>query len=206
MSYEPYGKTTVGFGERPAILVVDFQKAFTDPKFSLGGSELIDRAVNNTASLLENARRFNVPIIKCFVGFSDKAEVPYWKIPSVSNMILGSEECELDSRIHNDDYDVTIVKQAPSIFFGTSLMSFLVKHQVDTTIVTGCVTSGCIRASVVDSFSYGYRTMVPEDCVGDQELKPHEDNLRDVGRRYADITTSEEVKSFLESNSKRNNI
>ena len=75
---------------------------------------------------------------------------------------------------------------------------------MDTTIVVGCMTSGCIRASVIDSFSHGYRTMVPEDCVGDADERPHRDNLRDVGRRYADIVSSERVLDYLDEIRKRN--
>ncbi len=78
-------------------------------------------------------------------------------------------------------------KSAPSIFFLTPLVNILTKNRVDTVIVCGCTTSGCVRASIIDSFSYGYRTIVPEECVGDMEEGPHRDNLRDVGRRYADV-------------------
>ena len=79
-------------------------------------------------------------------------------------------------------------KGAPSIFFNTPAAAFFAKNRVDTMIVTGCITSGCVRASIVDSFSLGFRTIVPEDCVGDHELAPHQDNLRDVERRYADVS------------------
>ncbi|MEC6999156.1 MAG: isochorismatase family protein, partial [Pseudomonadota bacterium] len=89
------------------------------------------------------------------------------------------------------------IKSAPSIFFLTPLLTWLTKHNIDTTIITGCTTSGCIRASVIDSFSYGYRTIVAEDCCGDQDADAHADNIRDVGRRYADIMTCSEIISAL---------
>ncbi|MEM1155409.1 MAG: isochorismatase family protein, partial [Pseudomonadota bacterium] len=95
------------------------------------------------------------------------------------------------------DHDVTVRKIAPSIFFGTPAIQFLTRHQIDTTIIVGCNTSGCVRASVVDAFSYGYRVIVPRDCCGDVEEGPHEDNLRDVGRRYADIVTLNETITAL---------
>ena len=95
-------------------------------------------------------------------------------------------------------YDVTFTKSAPSIFFQTPLMLFLTKQRVDTVIVTGCTTSGCVRASINDSFSYGFRTIVPEQCCGDQELQPHKDNLRDVGRRYADVLDVDEVIGYID--------
>ena len=110
----------------------------------------------------------------------------------------------MEPRTSDPDYDYILQKSGPSIFFQTPVTAFLTKHGVDTTIVVGCMTSGCIRASVIDSFSYGYRTMVPEDCVGDADERPHRDNLRDVGRRYADIVSSERVLDYLDEIRKRN--
>ena len=104
----------------------------------------------------------------------------------------------LDPRIYDPEYDFFFTKGAPSIFFGTPLLTFLTRQQIDTTILCGCTTSGCIRASIIDSFSYGYRTLVVEDCVGDQAEGPHHDNLRDVGRRYADIMTLDSIISALQ--------
>ena len=95
-------------------------------------------------------------------------------------------------------------KKGPSIFFNTGVADFFAKERVDTVIVTGCNTSGCIRATAIDSFSHRYRTMVPEDCVGDIEEQPHRDNLRDIGRRYADVTTLAEVLAALEAWRSRN--
>jgi len=85
------------------------------------------------------------------------------------------------------------------IFFQTPLVGFLTKHRVDTVLITGCVTSGCVRASVIDAFSSGYRTIVVEDCCGDPGPEEHEANLKDVGRRYADIHTMESVLPYLEA-------
>lgn len=88
-------------------------------------------------------------------------------------------------------------KSAPSMFFGTPLTTFLNKARVDTVFVTGVATSGCVRATIIDSFSHGYRTMVPEECCGDMEEGPHRDNLRDVGRRYADVITLQESLEYF---------
>ena len=95
-------------------------------------------------------------------------------------------------------------KHAPSIFFNTPANTFFTKYSVDTMIVVGCMTSGCIRASVIDSFSTGYKTIVPEDCVGDADDRPHQDNLRDIGRRYADVLNSSDVIEYLEDYRGRN--
>jgi maleamate amidohydrolase len=91
-----------------------------------------------------------------------------------------------------------VCKKAPSIFFETGVSSYFVKERVDTVIVTGCNTSGCIRATAIDSFSHRFRTIMPEDCVGDIEEGPHRDNLRDIGRRYVDISTADACLAHLD--------
>jgi maleamate amidohydrolase len=83
------------------------------------------------------------------------------------------------------------------MFFQTPLITFLVKQGIDTVIVTGCTTSGCVRATVVDAFSYGFRVLVPEECVGDPDERQHRSNLEDVGRRYADVMTADAVEAYL---------
>jgi maleamate amidohydrolase len=184
-----YGGKPVGFGKRPGIAVVDFQLAFTDPRFALGGSELTDRAVENSALLLRAARAAGLPVASCYTAYHSAADAPHWKIPPVLETLRhGSEAARLDPRIHDADYDVVFCKSGPSIFFQTAAAPFFIRQTVDTVIVVGCTTSGCIRASVIDAFSYGFRVAVPEDCVGDVEAAPHLANLADVGRRYADIT------------------
>ena len=122
----------------------------------------------------------------------------------MESLILGCPECEIEPRIHDPDYDMTIVKNGPSIFFQTPVITFLTRERVDTVIITGCVTSGCVRASVIDSFQYGFRTIVPEDCVGDHDQRPHQDNLRDVERRYADVTDADRVIGQIEDWRKKN--
>lgn len=196
-----YGGGTVGFGTRPAVVVVDFQKSFTDPQYPGGRSEHIHRAVERTAELLEHARVRKVPVAACNVAWCGPEDMGYWKVNSLydGSYWKGHPATELDPRIHVPEYDVTFTKSAPSIFFQTPLVAYLTKQQVDTVIITGCTTSGCVRASINDSFSYGFRTIVPEQCVGDQEVQPHKDNLRDVGRRYADVLDVDEVIAWLET-------
>ncbi len=111
---------------------------------------------------------------------------------------IGHESMALDPRIYEPGYDVVFMKSAPSIFFQTPLVLFLTKQRVDTVIITGCTTSGCVRASINDCFSYGFRTIVPEECVGDMEEGPHNDNLRDVGRRYADVMKLQDVLKYID--------
>jgi maleamate amidohydrolase len=110
----------------------------------------------------------------------------------------------LDERIHEPGYDLVVCKKGPSIFFETGVASYFAKERVDTVIVTGCNTSGCIRATAIDSFSHRFRTLVPEDCVGDIEEGPHHDNLRDISRRYVDVTTLEACLAYLGEWARRN--
>ncbi|MEM7694058.1 MAG: isochorismatase family protein [Pseudomonadota bacterium] len=198
-----FGETAIGFGERPAVLVVDFQLGFTSADQPLGGSPLVDSAVENASRLLMAARAAGVPVLQTYVGHrrggdGATADALFWKIPAVREAFDdGSEATKLDPRIHDPDHDVTVRKIAPSIFFGTPAIQFLTRHQIDTTIIVGCNTSGCVRASVVDAFSYGYRVIVPRDACGDVEEGPHEQSLTDVGRRYADVMTTNAVIDWV---------
>jgi maleamate amidohydrolase len=187
-----YGAQSIGFGEKPGIAVVDFQLGFTDPDHSLGGSALVQRAISNSARLLNVARECGVPVANCYTGYSSARDKPYWKITAVlEGFIDGDHSTQFDPRTYNKEYDVAMRKSGASMFFQTPAAAFFNKEGVDTIILLGCVTSGCVRASIVDSFQWGFRTLVPEDCVGDQHEEPHWDNLRDVSRRYCDLTTAD---------------
>jgi maleamate amidohydrolase len=190
-----YGQELIGFGSRCAVLVVDLQNGFTDAASPLGRSAHVQRAVENTARLLAAAKAVGVPVASCRVAWKNRDDMSYWKISSLydGSFYYGHPFTEIDARIADPDYIFEFTKTAPSIFFRTPLPTWLQKHRIDTTIITGCTTSGCVRASIVDSFSYGYRTIVPEDCCGDQDEGPHWDNLRDVGRRYADVVKLDDV-------------
>lgn len=195
----------IGFGERPGIAVVDFQRGFTDAEFPLGGRPMVRDAVDNTARLLEMARASNVPVASCYTAYTSGRDAPYWKIPAVVEQFHHGHPCtELEPKIYDADYDVVICKSGPSIFFQTAITQFFIKERVDTVIVVGCNTSGCIRASVIDAFSNGFRVIVPEECVGDVEEEPHRANLTDVHRRYADVVGLDEVFDYLEEVRKRN--
>ncbi|MEO1102332.1 MAG: isochorismatase family protein [Pseudomonadota bacterium] len=196
-----FGAATIGMGTRPAVLVVDFQLGFTSPDETLGGSPLVDAAVENTARLLAAARDRNLPVIQTYVAHSTGADALRWKIPAVVNEFTeGMPATKLDPRIYDPAHDVVVRKIAPSILFQTPAVQMLVRHKIDTTIVVGCNTSGCVRASIVDAFSYGFRVIVPRECCGDVEEGPHNDNLRDVGRRYADVMSLNEVIAALPEN------
>lgn len=195
-----YGEIPVGTGAKPGIVVVDFQKGFTEAQYPLGGAPLVMRALENTAKLLKVARAYGVPVASCNTAYMNEREMPYWKITAVRETFRSDHpSVALDPRIYDADYDMVVCKKGPSIFFGTDVAQYFTKERVDTVIVTGCNTSGCIRATSIDAFSHRYRTLVPEDCVGDIEEQPHRDNLRDLGRRYVDVVDLQSALDYLET-------
>jgi maleamate amidohydrolase len=185
-----YGARPVGVGAKIGVVVVDFQRGFIDPDFPMGGAPMVDLAVRNTVPVIEAAKRAGLPVIACVNGYDSPRAAPHWKVPPVLDLLRGTPAVELDPRIAAAGPDVLLMKSAPSIFFATPAAAILTKERVDTVIVTGCITSGCIRASVIDAFSLGFRVMVPRDCVGDHDETAHAQNLKDVERRYADVIDS----------------
>ena len=195
----------IGFGDRPGLAVVDFQLAFTDARFPLGGSEMVESAVQHTQTLLTAARAADLPVANCYVAYSGRRDAPYWKIEPVLEEFRHGHPCtKLDPRTYDQTHDAVFCKAGPSLFFQTAAISFFTKERVDTLIVVGCNTSGCVRATVTDAFSYGFRVVVPCECVGDVDEGPHNDNLRDVGRRYADIVPLQEVLAYIDTIRGRN--
>jgi maleamate amidohydrolase len=192
-----YDSRDISGGLRPAVLVVDFQLAFTDPRYELGGLPMVHAARDRTATLLQTARTRKLPVAACYTAYCSLADMPLWKVKAVRQEFFHGHPCTaMDPKIDHPD-NFTYCKNAPSMFFQTPLITFLAKQRVDTVIVTGCTTSGCVRATVVDAFSYGFRVLVPEECVGDADEGQHRSNLADVGRRYAEIVTVREVEDYL---------
>jgi maleamate amidohydrolase len=201
-----YGQGRVGFGEQPALIVVDFQKAFTSKESPLGGSPYIISAVAKTKELIAAAREADIPIIYTVVGYrADQQDMGLWpaKVRTLANVTLGSRWVEIDDELTVLDEDIVLVKKMPSAFFNTDLTNILIKKRIDTVIIAGCTTSGCVRATAVDSFSYGFRTIVAVECVGDQGLEPHRANLFDINNRYGDIVKNEEIVDWFYSLGKK---
>ena len=189
----------VGFGRRPAVLVVDFFYGCTDPAYLGGGSE--GKAVDRTAALLPAARAAGAPIFYTVTQYRpDAADVGLFgvKVPLLKLLQEGSKAVEIDSRVAPSPEDHVIVKKMASAFFGTPLQGLLTALGRDTVIVTGCTTSGCVRATAVDACSSGYRVIVPRECVGDRAPGPHEASLFDMDAKYADVVGLEEVLRYLE--------
>ena len=142
-SQRSYGSEAIGFGSKPGIAVVDFQLGFTDPEYALGGAPLVQRAIDNTARLLEVARSCGVPVATCYTGYNSRRDMPYWKISAVlEDMIEGEAPTQLDPRTYDPDYDVAMRKSGASMFFQTPAAAFFNKESVDTIFVVGCTTSG----------------------------------------------------------------
>ena len=183
-----------GFGMRPALVVVDLQNGFTDSACPVGGN--LDGVVAATARLLDVARTHALPIAFTAVGFhASRSDGVAWlrKMPGLAALVEGTHWCRIDERVRPLEHEPVWVKRASSAFFGTPLQTFLVGHRVDTLIVAGCVTSGCVRATVVDAVSWGYRVVVPEECVGDRAAGPHRWNLFDIDSKYADVEPLDRV-------------
>jgi nicotinamidase-related amidase len=188
----------VGFGERPAIAVVDFINAFTDPASPLGST--LDAEVAATRRVLDAARRRGVPVVFTTVAYDPalrEAGVFVRKLPALKVLVRGSDAVRVDARLGMQPDEFLIVKHYASAFFGTSLASFLTAQGVDTLIVTGCTTSGCVRATVVDALQHGFRAIVPRQCVGDRLALAHEANLFDMHAKYGDVVDVQEVLDYL---------
>jgi maleamate amidohydrolase len=192
----------LGYGKRPAVAVIDFQIGFTAPERSpLAGN--LDAEVAATNRVIAAARKKNTPVIFTVAGYDphrqDDAGLWPEKVPSLRLLTLGSELVELDPRLDRKPEDLVIVKKYASGFFGTYLASTLTMKTVDTLIITGCTTSGCVRATVMDALAHGFRPIVPVEAVGDRAQEPHEANLFDIGSKYGDVVPVNEVIEYLES-------
>jgi maleamate amidohydrolase len=189
-----------GFGTHPALLIVDFVNGFNDPAMFGGGN--IPPAIENTAGLLAAARRAKIPVAFTRVVYADDgsdASVFCRKLPGLLALTETAQASQVVDAVAPQAGEYVIRKTQPSAFFGTGLVGWLAQKRVDTVLVTGCTTSGCVRASVIDSMSHNFRTIVVSDCVGDRALAPHEANLFDMEQKYADLMTCDEVVAKLQA-------
>jgi N-formylmaleamate deformylase len=188
----------VGGGARPAVLVVDLTLGFTDARSPLGSD--LSREVAATVRLLRAARELGVPIHHTTIAFAPGLADggPFLaKMTALATLIEGSEAVALDPRLERRASEPLWVKKGASAFFGTALAAALAGARVDTVLVTGCTTSGCVRASVVDACQHGFRTLVVHEAVGDRAFGPHEANLFDMDSKYADVVSLEEALAYL---------
>ena len=193
-------------GTRPAVLVVDLSRGFTEARWPTG-ADLTD-VVLATASLLEVARRLRAPVVFTTIAYTraDVAGGCAWvrKVPGLEILREGSELAELDPRLEALTEDQLIVKRNPSAFFGTGLAATLTSLGVDSVIVCGATTSGCVRASCVDAVSSGFSVLVPRECVGDRAVGPHQANLFDIDAKYGDVISLAEAIDYLRTSAESN--
>jgi maleamate amidohydrolase len=188
-----------GFGERPALLVVDVNVGFTDPASPLVCD--LDEVVGAIALLLEEARRIEIPVVYTTVAYDDggkKAAAAFIdKVPALLTLEAGSPWVEIDPRIAPRPNEPVLTKLFASAFFGTPLASLLTAARCDSVVVTGASTSGCVRATVVDTLQHGYRPIVPREAVGDRNQAAHEANLYDIDAKYGDVVAIDDVVEHL---------
>jgi len=191
---------SVTLGQRPAVLVIDFTCGFTDPECTLGSDMTAE--VEATRRLLDAAREKGVPIVYTTIGFERSGkDGGLWlqKVPALGDLELGGRWVDVDPRLDRRDDEPIVVKKGASGFFGTNLASILVSQGVDTVILCGATTSGCVRATAIDLLQYGWPTLVPRECVGDRAQAPHEANLFDIQAKYADVVPLDDALAYVES-------
>lgn len=196
--FDGFGSSS-GMGKNPAILVIDIMKGFTNPECPLGSN--LEKEVSAVKNLLQTAREKEFPVIFTTVAYEPHfKDGAYFieKVPALKTLTQDSEWIDIDPRLERDEgSEPLIIKKFASAFFGTNLQSILAFENIDTAIITGFSTSGCVRATAVDALQNGYRVIIPKECVGDRSRKAHEANLYDIQTKYGDVLPLEEVKSYL---------
>jgi maleamate amidohydrolase len=190
---------TIGLGQRPALLVVDFVAGFADPALFGGGN--IEAAIAATRPVLEACRRHRLPIAFTRIVYAaDGSDAGIWclKAPRLKELTEDAPASQVVTALAPLPGERIVRKTQASAFFATDLAAWLLQRAVDSVVVTGCTTSGCVRATVVDAMSWNLRALVLTDCVGDRAMEPHAANLFDLGQKYADLMASTDFLAWLE--------
>lgn len=187
-------------GRKPAVILIDFAKAYYDEASPLFGGTGCQIALDNAARLASAARAADVPVIftevKYQPGGTDGGAF-YAKVPALKVFDAGQETQKLAPPLKVHPGDVMVTKQYPSAFFGTSLDATLRHLKIDTLLLSGVTTSGCVRATCIDSISHGFVTLVVSDAVGDRAEGPHAANLYDMSAKYADLLTTDDAITYF---------
>lgn len=189
-----------GIGKRCALILVDFVNGFVDVD-QLGGPH-IEQAVNQTISLLAAFRLHRLPIAHTRVVFAEDGSdhnIFSLRVKPLQNLTESAFSSQIVSALKPQAGEKVLLKQTASAFFNTGLADWLHFKGVDTAIIVGCTTSGCVRATVVDAMQHNFRTVVISDCVGDRAIEPHEANLFDMQQKYADVMTRDQFLPYLQS-------
>lgn len=174
------------------LLIIDFVNGFADPNVFGGGN--IPQAIANTQHLLAHARAQGWPVAHSRIVFADDdadSNIFCLKVPGMLTLKEDSHNSAIVPELAPAVGEYVVRKSTPSAFFGTMLTAWLAQRGVQTLVVAGCVTSGCVRASVVDAMQAGFRPLVVEDCCGDRAIGPHEANLFDMAQKYAAVMPME---------------
>jgi maleamate amidohydrolase len=180
------------------LLIVDFVNGFADPAVFGGGN--IAPAIANTVHALKTARENRWPVAHTRIVFSDSgsdSNIFTLKVPGMLTLKEDNPDSAIVPELAPTDAELVVRKTLPSAFFGTALAAWLTQRGVQTLLVAGCTTSGCVRASVVDAMSLGFRPLVLSDCVGDRAIGPHDANLFDMQQKYAAVMTLEEAVAAI---------
>lgn len=186
------------FGRRPALVLVDFVRAYFEPGAQLYMGQ--DDCLHSAARILAAARKAGILVVHTEVSFAEGGTDGghfFKKVGALKHFVGRSHLGEIMPEVQPLPSEVVITKQYASAFFGTSLSSTLSSHAIDTLIITGVSTSGCIRATVVDTIQHGFIPVVPREAVGDRNDAPHQANLFDIEQKYGEVVSESEVISYL---------
>jgi maleamate amidohydrolase len=195
----------IGFGQRPALLLIDFVQAYFDKDCDLYAG--VEDALASAIRIRDAARKAGIPVIYTNVVYHKSALDGgrfFQKAKPLRNFIKGSPMGAWPEGLDPSEDEMVISKQYPSAFFGTSLASTLTAMGIDTLIHTGLSTSGCVRATCVDSSSHGFIPIIVREAVGDRHSAPHEANLFDMNAKYGDVVSEDEVLAYIDQTGKSN--
>ena len=186
-----------GLGQSPALLIVDVIKGFTDPDCPLGSEAASVVEANRQLMEVFHSKKRPVYLTTVVYDNDDQASVFRARVPALNVLSRGSHWCDIDPRLPLSASDTIIEKTHASAFHGTDLADQLRSHGIDSLVVTGLTTSGCVRASAVDGLQHNFKVVIPEEATGDRDPSAHQANLYDLNAKYVDVLGLEEVLTFL---------
>ena len=199
-NYQGVWGNRIGFGKKPVLLLVDFMQSYTIETEPLFAPDVI-KAVQETQDVLNLAREQDILVIHTNIMYHpNQLDGGVWvkKSPVMAAMVATNPATQFCPEVKPLDGELVITKNYASAFFGTSLASILSAQAIDTIVIVGCSTSGCVRATAVDSVQHGFRTIVIRDCVGDRHQAPHEANLFDIDSKYGDVVSKQETLDYFQ--------
>ena len=199
-NYKQAFDNQIGYGRRPALILVDFVQAYFDQDCELYAD--VNQALQSALRIRKLAGKKNIPTILTNVVYHQggvDGGIFYQKVKPLRHFQAGNPMGEWPEGLEPADHEVIITKQYPSAFFGTSLAATLTAHKIDSLIITGLTTSGCIRATCIDCVSHGFIPIVVSDACGDRHSDPHNANLFDMNAKYGDVVSEQAVTEYLDS-------